>query len=895
MKVQTKLTALMGVIVVVFFVGLLFLLHFERHRAAALFRSEQQLEEQFFDRLISLKGSSLETLVNDYTYWDEMVRFVATGDKQWAADIIDTALPTYQANAAWVYRTDFSLVYAVENVKDPVLRETPLSQATLQTLFGETPSPHFFLATPAGLVEIRGASIHPSHDNQRKTPARGYFLVGRVWSDAYVGELSELTSLTLQVLSTAATPSRATGAGQDGAIEFSRVLPGWDGTPVRRLMIRGESAIAREFHHSSNQQFGLLLSFSFAVLIGLSVFLARWVTRPLKLISRSLDAQDGSAATALRADTSEFGHLARLVAQFVEQKAALVLEVMERERVEHALRESEERYALAARGANEGLWDWNLETDEIYFSPRWKAMLGYEDGEIGNRPSAWFDLVHPDDLDRLTAALAEHRDGAIPLFENEHRLRHKDGSYRWVLSRGMVVRTPSGAPQRMAGSQTDLTERTMHDALTGLPNRALFIDRLRRALLRIERHPDSAFGVALVDLDRFKLVNDSLGHGIGDQLLIAVASRLETLLRPGDTVARLGGDEFVLLLEELSGIDNAVLVANRIQRQLAEPFMLNGQEAFTTASLGIALSGTGYARAEDLLRDADIALHRAKALGTARHEVFDATMRVRAVTRQGLETDLRRALDRHEFRLHYQPIVSLRSGSIVGFEALMRWAHPDRGLVSPAEFIPVAEETGLIIAIGEWGLHEACRRMQTWQERFRVDPPLTISVNLSGKQFAQTDLSERVEALLCRVGLAPGSLKIEITESVLMENPDGVAATLARLKALETRISVDDFGTGYSSLSYLHRFPIDTLKIDRSFVTLMQPNGDGSEIVGTIITLAHSLGMDVIAEGVETHEQFARLALLGCEYGQGYHFSKPVSDDEATALLDAAPRWSQAA
>ncbi len=895
MKVQTKLTSLMGVIVVVFFVGLLLVFHFERHRASALFQSEQQLEEQFFDRLINLKGLSLETFANDYTYWDEMVRFVATGNKRWAADIIDTALPTYQANAAWVFRTDFSPVYAVNNVKEPGLRETPLSQAALKTLFGKVPSPHFFLATPAGLIEIRGASIHPSHDNQRKTPARGYFLVGRVWSDAYVRELSELTSLTLRVLSTATPPARATDAGLNGVIEFSRSLPGWNEMPVRQLLIDGESGMLREFQHSSNQQFGLLLSFSLAVLIALSVFLSRWVSRPLRLISRSLDAQDGAAAHALRVDTSEFGHLARLVAQFVEQKNALVLEVMERERVEHALRESEERYALAALGANEGLWDWNLETDEVYFSPRWKAMLGYEDDEIGNRPNAWFDLVHPDDLDRLTTALAEHRAGITALFENEHRVRHKDGSYRWVLSRGMVVRTPSGAPHRMAGSQSDLTDRTMHDALTGLPNRALLIDRLRRALLRTERHPDSAFGVMLVNLDRFKLVNDSLGHGIGDQLLIAVASRLETMLRPGDTVARLGGDEFVVLLEELTGVDGAVLVANRIQRRLAEPFMLNGQEAFTTATLGIALSGTGYARAEDLLRDADIALHRAKALGNARYEVFDATMRVRAVTRLGLETDLRRAVERHEFRLHYQPIVSLRSGFIVGFEALMRWAHPDRGLVPPAEFIPVAEETGMIGPIGEWGLREACRRMRTWQERFQVHPPLTISVNLSGKQFAQADLSERIEALLCEVGLAPGSLKIEITESVLMQNPETVSATLARLKALETRISVDDFGTGYSSLSYLHRFPIDTLKIDRSFVNAIQPNGDGSEIVRTIITLAHSLGMDVIAEGVETGDQLARLALLGCEYGQGYYFSKPVCDDEATALLDAAPRWSQAA
>ncbi|MBI3607625.1 MAG: EAL domain-containing protein [Nitrospirae bacterium] len=895
MKVQTKLTALMGVIVVVFFVGLLFLHYSERHRAAALFHSEQQLQERFFDRLVSLKGSSLETFANDYIYWDEMVRFVATGDKRWAADIIDTALPTYQANAAWVYRTDFSVVYAVNNVKDPGLRETPLSQADLRTLFGKAPSPHFFLATPAGLIEIRGASIHPSHDNQRKTPARGYFLVGRVWSDAYVRELSDLTSLTLQVLSTAIPPSRATDAGLNGVIEFSRGLPGWDGTPVRRLMIHGESGMLLEFQHSSNQQFGLLLSFSLAVLIGLSVFLARWVSRPLTLISRSLDAQDGAVAQTLHEDVSEFGHLARLVAQFVEQKQSLVLEVMERERVEHALRESEERYALAARGANEGLWDWNFETDDVYFSPRWKAMLGYEDAQIGSRPSAWFDLVHPDDLDRLTAALAEHRDGAIPLFENEHRMRHNDGSYRWVLSRGMVVRTPSGAPHRMAGSQTDISDRTMHDALTDLPNRALFVDRLQHALLRVQRRPDSTFGVALLDLDRFTLVNDSLGHGIGDQLLIAVARRLDTSLRPGDTVARLGGDEFAVLMEEINGVDGAVRVANRIQRRLAEPFMLNGREVFATATLGIALSETGYDRAEDLLRDADTALHRAKGLGNARYEVFDAAMRVRAVTRLTLETDLRHALERHEFRLQYQPIVSLRSGCIVGFEALMRWAHPDRGLVSPVEFIPVAEETGLIIPIDAWGLREACRQLRTWQDRFQTHPPLTMSVNLSGKQFALPDLSARIEVVLREAGLASGSLKIEITEGVLMENPDAVAATLTRLKALETRISVDDFGTGYSSLSYLHRYPIDTLKIDRSFVILMQPNGGGSEIVRTIITLAHSLGMDVVAEGVETREQLDRLTLLGCEYGQGYYFSKPITADAATALLDAAPRWSQAA
>ncbi len=895
MKVQTKLTVLLGVIIVALFGGLLFVFQAERQRAASLFRSEQQLEEQFYDRLVALKGSSLDVFANDYTYWDEMVRFVSTGDRRWAHDIIDTALPTYQAVGAWVCRTDFSLVYAVNSLKDHRFRGLPLPKETLRTLFAGTKFPHFFLATHVGLIEVRGAPIHPSHDNQRKTPARGYFLVARLWNDAYTRELAELTSLTLQVLSTADTPSRPANASLNGVIEFSRDLLGWNGAPVRRVLIGRESAIAREFQRASNRQFVLLIGFSVTILAGLSIFLTRWVSRPLGLISRSLDAQDGAVAKALHGDTSEFGHLARLVAQFVEQKATLVLAVMERERVEHALRESEERYALAAQGANEGLWDWNLETDKVYYSPRWQSMLGYADGEIGNRPADWFGLVHPDDLDRLMTELASHRSGATPLFENEHRVQHKDGAYRWVLSRGIAVRNASGAPHRMAGSQTDITDRTMHDALTGLPNRALFVDRLERAALRTQRHPDALFAVILLDIDRFKLVNDSLGHTIGDQLLGVVARRLETSLRPGDTVARLGGDEFAILLEEIANVGDAVQVAQRTHAILAEPYTLDGHEVFTTASIGIALSGSESARPEDFLRDADTALHRAKALGKARHEVFDATMHTRAVTRLRIETDLRRAIERREFRLHYQPIVELPSGRLVGFEALMRWAHPDRGLVPPMEFIPVAEDTGLIVPLGEWGFGEACRQMRAWHERFSTQPPLMISVNLSGKQFVQPDLADRLDRILRETGLAPESLKIEITESVLMDNPESAALTLARFRALNVQISLDDFGTGYSSLGYLHRFPIDTLKVDRSFVNAMGREGEGSELVRTIITLAHSMDMTVVAEGVETKEQVAQLAALGCEYGQGYYFAKPMSAEDAAVLIDAAPDWPKAA
>ena len=523
-------------------------------------------------------------------------------------------------------------------------------------------------------------------------------------------------------------------------------------------------------------------------------------------------------------------------------------------------------------------------------------MLGCDDGEIGTSLDEWLSRVHPEDAPRLKAQLEAHAQGAVTHLELEHRILHKDGGYRWVLCRGVAVRDAAGQAYRMAGSLSDVTERRLaedqllhdafHDSLTNLPNRALFTDLLSRSLGRAQRRAEYRFAVLFIDLDRFKVVNDSLGHGVGDELLRAITRRVERCVRPGDTVARLGGDEFAILVDDIGGPSDATRVADRIQRELTQAFNLSGREVFTSASIGIALSASGYEEAEDLLRDADIAMYRAKALGKARYEVFDTAMHARARALLELETDLRRAIERNEFRVYYQPMVALDTGRIAGFEGLVRWQHPQRGLIGPAAFVPIAEETGLIIPIGRWVLREACRQMRQWQERFPAMHDLTISVNLSGKQFAQARLVEDVDQALKESGLAPGRLRLEITESTVMENAPSAMAMIDQLRGLNVKIDIDDFGTGYSSLSYLQRFEVDNLKIDRSFVSAMASDGgENAEIVRTIVTLAHNLGMDAVAEGVETPEQLRMLREIGCGSVQGYLFAEPVTQDEAGRLL----------
>ncbi len=563
-------------------------------------------------------------------------------------------------------------------------------------------------------------------------------------------------------------------------------------------------------------------------------------------------------------------------------------DISDRKRTEAALLETKERYALSILGANDGIWDWNLLTNEIYYSPRWKSMLGHTEDEVGSRPEDWFSRIHPQDLERVQLNLALHQLGQTQHFEQEYRIQHRNGDYRWVLSRGIAVRDREGKAYRMAGSLTDNTERhlaeerllhdAMHDPLTKLPNRALFMDRLEQAIRHARRRSDYQFAVLFLDLDRFKVINDSLGHLVGDQLLIELSERLLACLRPEHTIARLGGDEFVILIDDLEGVEDATAVASRIQEMLAQPFSLNGQIVFTTASIGITLNTPQCQQPQDYLRNADIAMYQAKTHGGERHALFTNVMFTSAIARLQLETDLRRAIERQELRLHYQPILSLATEKLIGFEALVRWQHPIEGLIFPSRFITLAEETGLIMPIGYWVLREACSQMQSWLSHLPADYPLMISVNLSSKQLAHPNLIEQVDQILTETGLPPSRLKLEITESMVLENTEAAQKTLHQLKERQIQLSMDDFGTGYSSLNYLHRLPIDVLKIDRSFINEMDKSEESLELVKAIVSIAHSLKMDVVAEGIETRAQLQQLQTLNCKFGQGYLFSRPVDD-----------------
>lgn len=581
-----------------------------------------------------------------------------------------------------------------------------------------------------------------------------------------------------------------------------------------------------------------------------------------------------------------------------EQVSGVVLvfrDITERRKAAEALRLSEERYALAARAANDGLWDWNLEANRIYFSPRWKTLLGYEDHEIENHPEEWFGRVHADDHKAVETAIGLHLEGRSSHFECEHRMLHKDGQYRWMLSRGVAIRNADGRRVRVAGSQADITCRKMaeqqllhdafHDALTGLPNRALFLDRLSLAIERAKRYDEYKFTVLFLDLDRFKIINDSLGHMAGDNLLSCVASRLKTIIRAGDTVARLGGDEFTILLEDVAREEEVQEIAERVQICVQEPLRLEQHEIFTTASIGIVFGSPEYDCPEDVLRDADTAMYRAKAAGKARYEIFESSMYARAVGLLRLETDLRQALERNELSLHYQPIIALENETIQGFEALLRWQHPTLGAISPVDFIPLAEETGLILPIGRWVMRTACQQIRQWQERFPRHPPLHISVNISARQLLEEDLHEYTRQLLSENHIQPHCLKLEITESSLVEKVSRGRIVLEQLRGLGVGISIDDFGTGYSSLSYLQELPISTLKIDRSFINSITSDPDSTEFARTIVTLARKLNLSVVAEGIETQEQANQLKVLSCEYGQGYLFAKPASADVIGALL----------
>lgn len=566
-----------------------------------------------------------------------------------------------------------------------------------------------------------------------------------------------------------------------------------------------------------------------------------------------------------------------------------------------SLSQNQERYSLAMQASNDGLWDWDLKTNKILYSDRWKEMLGFNDHEISDTADEWLSRVHPEDHDRVRASIDAYVEGITSNFEIEYRMRHFSDNYLWMMAKGLAIRTSDGRATRFAGSQTDVSERksneeqmihdALHDTLTSIPNRTLLLDRIRQSLVRRKRYPKTSFAIIFIDLDRFRLVNESLGHIHGDELLQLISARLKETIPISDTVARLGGDEFSILLQDINSVRDVEVIAKDIQNLFSKPFFLGDREVFASASMGIAHSDNDYKTPEEILRDAELAMYRAKREGKSQSIVFQPQFRQSSLSPIDLDTDLRRALDRDEMELHYQPIISMRDRTISGFEALLRWSHRSRGVISPNEFIPLAEETGLIYDLGQWVLGKACKQIAAWNKSKKKEDQLEISINLSSRQFSDPNLVEGIVENIEKSGFDAEFLKIEITESALMQNAQRSVSMLNQLKDLNIKVCVDDFGTGYSSLSYLHTFPIDTLKIDRSFVHDMSRNFRNMEIIRTIIMLAHNLKLDVIAEGVETGEQDAQLSALGCQFAQGFYFSRPINSSDAALLIQQNHQW----
>ncbi|ACK68347.1 diguanylate cyclase/phosphodiesterase with PAS/PAC sensor(s) [Rippkaea orientalis PCC 8801] len=579
----------------------------------------------------------------------------------------------------------------------------------------------------------------------------------------------------------------------------------------------------------------------------------------------------------------------------------LITDITKRKRTEQALYDSEKRLEGILNSLQDVIWSADPKTRQsLYLNPAIQLVYGRPMEDFFRDPHLWLCMVHPEDQELVSHHLKLLEDKGST--EVHYRIIRPDGETRWLHSRSRLVYDEQGKSLRIDGINSDITERKQaeeqlqynatHDTLTQLPNRLLFMDRLEHALERRRRYSDPLFAVLFLDLDEFKVINDSLGHALGDELLREIARRLQKSLRADDTLARLGGDEFTILLEEIHDVKDAIKIAERIHKDLTRPFNLEGQEIFTNTSIGIALSNGEYEAASEILRDADTAMYRAKAGGKACYAIFDQQMHASAVSRLQLETDLRRAIERQEFLVYYQPIISLQHDTLTGFEALIRWQHPQQGLVPPARFIPIAEETGLIVPIGEWILEQAAQQLKIWQTQYRNYESLKMSVNLSSKQLRDASLLGTIDRILSKTEIDNNALKVEITESILMENVQVAADVLIALRERNIEICLDDFGTGYSSLSYLHRFPVNTLKIDRSFVMRMRPNDENSEIVRAIVSLAHILGMEIIAEGIETELQLAQLKWIGCEQGQGYFFAKPLATSEVEALLKNPHYWA---
>ncbi len=681
----------------------------------------------------------------------------------------------------------------------------------------------------------------------------------------------------------------ATYDPKSGLLSFPFWSDEHDPRPLPQKPIRGLTEYvmrSRESQLVDHVRFQQLAASGEIYLTDIGTMSVDWLGTPLIIADEVI----GVLVVQSYSSSSRLGKNEQNILEFISGQIAMTIDRMQ---AEEALRESEDRYSLAVRGANDGIWDWDLRSNTVYYSARWKSMIGLMDDGFGNTPDDWFSRIHPQDLERVMNEISAHLKGDTGQFECEYRLMHENGEYRWMKNSAIAVRNPSGQALRMAGSMTDITQRknaeerllhdAMHDPLTNLPNRAYFINLLSLMLERIRRRSDYRAAVLFLDLDRFKIVNESLGHNIGDLLLSAVAERVQGCLRPGDTLARFGGDEYAVLLEDLKTLSEASHIASLIQSRLAPPFNFQGHEVFTSVTIGIIFVDDHYEQAEELMRDVDSATYRAKEIGRGRIEIFNSDMHTASMSALQLEADLRRAIERQEFRLYFQPIISLRDRKVRSFEALLRWQHPLRGIIMPGEFVSLAEDNGLIIPIGEWVLRTACQQIKVWQKAGFHQ--MKVSVNISARQLQETDLASLVSSALQESGVDGSNLQLEITEYTAMRDQETTTRILNEITQMGVEILIDDFGTGYSSMGYLKRFPVSYLKIAQTFIRDVTNDPDDAAITTAIIALAHAMNMRVVAEGVENQAQFSFLLEHDCDEIQGYYINPAMPSVSTTRFL----------